>query len=60
MLAAPTYTQAGHLVWRTKDPALEARLRASWDGLAGAQQRKLGVHVRVSGGLGMPMELKLR
>ena len=44
--------QVGDLVWRTKDPALEAAARATYEGLSGAQKRKLQVHVSVLGRLG--------
>ncbi|KAG2432764.1 hypothetical protein HYH02_012897 [Chlamydomonas schloesseri] len=51
---------AGDLVWRTKDPALEARLRASWDGRAAAEARRLPVTAEVSGRVGEPLTLTLR
>ncbi|GLC64650.1 Peptidase U32 [Pleodorina starrii] len=49
----------GDLVWRTKDPALESRLRASYDGLAAADARSLPVAAAVRGGLGSPLTLTL-
>ncbi|PNG99986.1 hypothetical protein TSOC_014216, partial [Tetrabaena socialis] len=47
------------IVWRTKDPALESRLRSSYDGLAAADNRRLTVTVAVSGRLGGPLTLRL-
>ena len=44
--------RAGDLVWRTKDPALEARLRHSWDGRAAAEARRLPVTAVRGGGGG--------
>lgn len=46
-------------MWKTKDAALESRLRATWDGLAAAQQRKLPIQVAISGGIGQPLVLRL-
>ncbi|GIL91502.1 hypothetical protein Vretifemale_19091 [Volvox reticuliferus] len=48
---------AGDLVWRTKDPALESRLRASFEGLAAADTRCLPVTAAVAGALGQPLTL---
>jgi len=46
----------GHLVWRTSDPAIEARLRAA----ATAPARKRAAHASVSGGaLGQPLRVTL-
>ena len=52
--------QVGDLVWRTKDPALEAAARATYEGLSGAQKRKLPVHISVLGRLGQVMRLRLQ
>jgi hypothetical protein len=49
----------GQLVWQTKDPALEARLRASYDGLPAAAQRRLPVAVAVQAAVGQPMRVTL-
>ncbi|GIL60544.1 hypothetical protein Vafri_15096 [Volvox africanus] len=50
---------AGDLVWRTKDPSLESRLRASFDGLAAADTRRLPVTAAAAGALGQPLTLTL-
>ncbi|GLI60382.1 hypothetical protein VaNZ11_002388 [Volvox africanus] len=50
---------AGDLVWRTKDPSLESRLRASFDGLAAADTRRLPVAAAAAGALGQPLTLTL-
>lgn len=50
----------GHLVWKTKDHALEARLKSSYDGLASAALRRVGVTARVVGRVGEPLTLTLR
>ena len=42
----------GSLVWRSSDPELEARLRATYDGLPAAAARRLPVDVAVAGRLG--------
>ena len=42
----------GSLVWRSSDPELEARLRATYEGLPAASARRLPVDVAVAGGLG--------
>lgn len=44
--------QVGDLIWRNKDPGLEARARGSYEGLSAAAKRKLPVHVSVIGRLG--------
>ena len=49
----------GQLVWKTKDPVLEGRLRASFEGLSAAQQRRLPVHVGVQAQLGQPLRITL-
>jgi len=45
-------TQAGNLVWRNKDPALEAQARASYETLSSAEMRKVPVDATVSGSIG--------
>jgi len=45
-------TQAGNLVWRNKDPALEAQARASFETLSSAEMRKVPVGAKVSGSIG--------
>ena len=50
----------GQLVWRTKDAALDARLKGSFEGLAAADLRRVPVSVRVAGSLGQPLRLVLR
>ncbi|GFH25184.1 DUF3656 domain-containing protein, partial [Haematococcus lacustris] len=52
--------QPGQLVWKTKDHALEARLRATYEGLAGSAMRSLPVSARVSGKIGSALNLTLR
>ena len=42
----------GSLVWRSSDPELEARLRATYEGLPAASARRLPVDVAVAGRLG--------
>ncbi|EFJ50364.1 hypothetical protein VOLCADRAFT_116887 [Volvox carteri f. nagariensis] len=49
----------GHLMWRTKDPALESRLRASYDSLAAANMRRLPVTAAVAGAVGAATRLPL-
>lgn len=46
-------------MWRTKDPALESRLKASYDSLAATDNRRLPVTVAVHGSLGSPLSLTL-
>jgi len=50
--------QVGDLVWRSKDPALEARARASYDALSGTDARKVTVDARLSGFLGQVSPLR--
>jgi len=52
--------RAGQLVWRNKDNALEARLRASFESLSSADMRRSGVTASVIGQLGTPLTLVLR
>ncbi|KAG2496534.1 hypothetical protein HYH03_005358 [Edaphochlamys debaryana] len=49
----------GDRVWRTKDPALESRLRASFESVASAAARRLPVAVSVWGRAGEPLRLRL-
>lgn len=49
----------GDLVWRTKDPSLESRLRASYDGLAAVNMRRRPVRASVAGVVGSPLKLTL-
>ena len=49
----------GDLVWKNKDPVLDGRLRASYDGLAAAAQRRLPVVVSVEAALGSPLRVTL-
>lgn len=49
----------GDLAWRNKDPALEARLRASYESLPAAQQRRLPVAVAVTAAAGEPLKVVL-
>ncbi|GAB4816072.1 hypothetical protein N2152v2_003118 [Parachlorella kessleri] len=49
----------GHLAWRNKDSALDARLRASYEGLPAVRQRRLPVRVQVSAAAGAPLEVLL-
>ena len=51
--------EAGQLVWKNKDHALEGRLRSSYEGLAAAAQRRLPVSVGVQAALGAPLRLTL-
>ncbi len=44
--------QAGDLVWRNKDPAVEAQARASYESLSSAEMRKVPVDASLSGSLG--------
>lgn len=48
------------LVWRTKDPALESTLRATFESVSEADQRRMPVHASVSGSLDTPLQLTLR
>ena len=49
--------QAGDLVWRNKDPSLDAQARASYESLSSAEMRKVPVDVIVSGSLGQVWRL---
>lgn len=49
----------GDYVWKNQDPALMARLRSSYDGLAAAAQRRLPVTVTVHAALGSPLRVTL-
>eukprot|EP00887_Chlorella_sp_A99_P000141 scaffold16.g141.t1 len=49
----------GDLVWKTKDPALEARLCSSYDGLPVSQLRRLPVKVSVTVSEGQPLVIML-
>lgn len=48
------------LAWRTKDPALESALRASYESVAEADLRKLPVHAVVAGDCNAHLQLTLR
>jgi hypothetical protein len=50
---------AGQLLWKNKDPALEARLRATYDGVAAAARRRLPVAVAVAAAAGAPLRVTL-
>lgn len=50
---------SGDLVWRTKDHALEARLRASYESRPAAAARRLAIAAAVAGRLGGPLTLTL-
>ncbi|KAF8065609.1 LHT2 [Scenedesmus sp. PABB004] len=49
----------GDLVWKSRDPALEARLRESYESVSSTTARKLPVQVAVSGAVGAPLALTL-
>ena len=51
--------EAGQLVWKNMDHALAGRLRASYEGLAAAAQRRLPVSVSVQASLGAPLRVTL-
>ena len=51
------HMQVGDLVWRNKDPALEAQARASYEKLSSAEMRSVPVHAAVSGSLGQVWQL---
>jgi hypothetical protein len=51
--------QAGDLVWKTKDDAIEASLRSSYEGLAASETRKVVVDLALEGGLGSSLALTL-
>jgi hypothetical protein len=51
--------EAGHLVWKNKDHALEGRLQSTYEGLAASAQRRLPVSVGVQAALGAPLRLTL-
>ena len=48
--------QAGDLVWRNKDPALEAQARASYESVSSSETRKVPVTAVVSGSIGQVRE----
>ncbi|MEW5305319.1 MAG: hypothetical protein WDW36_007867 [Sanguina aurantia] len=50
----------GDRVWRTKDAALESRLRSSYEKLSSTEGRKIDVHVAAAGRLGEVLSLTLR
>ena len=52
--------QAGDLVWRNKDPALEAQARASYESLSSSETRKVPVTAVVSGSIGQVRETASR
>jgi hypothetical protein len=52
--------QAGQHVWKTRDAALESRLKATYDGLSQAAARKLPVAAAVIGAIGTPLRVLLR
>ena len=49
----------GDLIWKNRDPALERRLRASYEALPAASQRRLPVAVAVQAALGTPLRVTL-
>ena len=53
-------TQVGDLVWRNKDPALEAQARASYETLSSAEMRKVPVGAKVSGSIGQVSLVSVR
>lgn len=56
----PSRVRPGQLVWMTKDHALEAKIRSSYENLSSAELRKVPVRVAVSGAVGRPLTLTLR
>ncbi|KAK9825658.1 hypothetical protein WJX81_006317 [Elliptochloris bilobata] len=55
-----TRVAPGSLVWRSSDPALEARLRSTYEGLAAAAARRLPVDVAVAGRIGQALTVEVR
>lgn len=51
--------QPGDLVWKNRDPALERRLRASYEALPAASQRRLPVAVAVTAAVGAPLRVTI-
>ena len=49
--------QAGDLVWRNKDPALDAQARASYESLSSTEMRKVPVDATLAGSLGQVWHL---
>lgn len=49
--------QAGDLVWRNKDPALDAQARASYESLSSTEMRKVPVDATVAGSIGQVWRL---
>eukprot|EP00798_Chlamydomonas_sp_ICE-L_P014799 gene14799-20854_t len=54
------YIQPGDLVWRTRSPKTEARLKETYNKLSSAQQLKIPIDVQVTGELDQPLTLTLR
>jgi putative protease len=57
--AEPPLPAAGQLLWRTRDPELEARLRASYESVAGAARRRAPVAAAVAAARGAPLRVEL-
>lgn len=51
--------QPGDLVWKNRDPALERRLRASYEALPAASQRRLPLAVSMRAVVGQPLRVTL-
>lgn len=56
---APGDVRKGDLVWRNKDPILEAKIRRTFEGLAESEKRAVPVDCHVSGALGAPLVVTL-
>lgn len=50
----------GHLLWKNKDPALEAKIRATYEALSAAQRRRVPVTVQIEAEVGKPLRITLR
>lgn len=46
-------------MWKTKDDAIEASLRSSYEGLAASETRKVVVDLALQGGLGGSLAMTL-
>jgi putative protease len=55
----PPLPAAGQLLWRTRDPELEARLRASYESVAAGARRRAPVAAAVAAVRGAPLRVEL-
>ena len=49
----------GQLIWKNKDPVLDARLKASYENISAAERRRIPVRLQVSLAIGKPLRIEL-